>query len=374
MSEIAGPWYVASPTFYAGNNSGQYYHPAVVQIGNYAFLFAQGGQGSASTVPATVQGTFSPSNWCEGDKITLWRAPVTTAGLESAFTQIRLVSRCDTNSATRYHWAPSGAHKQALNGPVNIFAERQGIDKATGNQVDDSLWWYRGTLNAAGTDLQAWSLVKLFDVAPGVDRVGCCAIAADLTRGSAPSGRMYARGYGIRGQNLIEARLELSTTDQSFARIEFKHNGAWRAVANGILDFTPDIHLSNVRGRNIVNRGGTLELWGSVVYPTAPTNPPCPCGESNSSQNAWFTISGNQAGGNWSLAGPNLVVQSTPSPVRCQPASPAAVRNGADIVVLSGATYMFSTQQWEGIDPVDPNQPCPSGPFQGMDTVTTRLQ
>jgi hypothetical protein len=368
LKEVQGPWMVASPQFFGVHNSGTYYYPSVIQQGNYAFLFTQGGQFDASTTPPGVE-------WCQGDKIMMWRGALSSTGFQGPFSLIRRVSRCDSNSAKRVHWGPEGAFLAGSTGPVYILAERQEIDKQTELQTSSSIWWYTGTFNSVTnpTDLN-WTLVKLFETASTVGRVGCCIMAFDTTRTAPADGysHLLTRGFGIKQQSSFEARFDFSqkycdngtsSAPQPGACvvIEFKSGGVWRKVNSGVLDFTPDTFLPQFRARNLVKRGPNLELWGSRVHSATPINCPCSSGSANSAQLAWYTVNATD----FSLTGPNDVTESVPA-IRCMPAGPAAIRNGVDVVVLQGVTYLFSDQ--------NDDSPCSSTPFQGMDIVTTIVQ
>ena len=368
LKEVQGPFYVASPQFFGSANSGTYYYPSIIQQGSYAFLFTQGGQFSASTTPAGV-------GWCEGDKIMMWRGPLTASGFQSPFTLVRMVSRCDSDSTKRVHWGPDGAFLAGSTGPVYILSERQEINKATGTQTSSSVWWYKGTFNSTTnpTDLN-WTLSKLFETSSTVGRVGCCTMAFDTTR-TAPSdgySHLLTRGFGVNQQSSFEARFDFSqkycddgtsSAPQPGACvvIEMKNGGVWRKINSGVLDFVPDTLLPNFRARNLFKRGTNLELWGSIVYPTTPISCPCSTGSTNSAQLAWYTV--NQT--DFSLTGPDKVTENIPK-IRCMPAGPAATRNGVDVVLLQGVIYLFSDQ--------NDDSPCPAQPFNGMDVVTTVVQ
>lgn len=383
LTEVGGPWQVAAPSFYepvgysSPDSSGTYYFPAMIQQGTTAFMFTQGGQfaGPGSTAGSPV------SNWCEGDKIVLWTNPLTDAGLTSRFTQKRIISRCDSNSTTRYHWGPAGAFLTGSTGPVYLIANRTGIDKATGQSTGlQSYYLYSGSFNANSDDMPTWTVSKLFDVSSTVGGVGCCTMAFDTTRTAPNDGYTHQlfRGFGGASTGVIEVRMDFSSgycvngtssSPEACVIIEMKSGGAWRKVNSGLLDFTPDgltSVASGFRPNNLFKRGANLELWGTQVGPALTT--PCPCtppGNQNSADVRWYTV--NQT--DFSLTGPS-VVSAAGTAVRCMPASPAANRLGADLLVVSGHTYLFSSQN----DDAQSGGVCTSTPFIGMDVVSTQLQ
>lgn len=385
LTEVGGPNLLAAASFYeplgysSPDSSGTYYFPSMIQHGTTAFMFTQGGQfaNQGSTAGSPV------NNWCEGDKIVLWTNPLTDAGLTSAFTQKAIISRCDSNATTRYHWGPAGAFLTGTDGPVYLIANRTGVDKATGQATGlQSYYLYSGSFNTAGDNFQSWTVSKLFDVSSTVTGgIGCCTMAFDTTRTAPNDGFTHQlfRGFGGATTGVTEVRMDFSSgycgtprtssSPEACVIIEMKSGGVWRKVNSGLLDFTPDgltTVASGFRPNNLFKRGANLELWGTQVGPALTT--PCPCtppGNQNSADVRWYTVSQTD----FSLTGPSTVVAAS-TPVRCMPASPAANRLGADLLVVNGHTYLFSSQN----DDAQSSGVCTSTPFIGMDVVSTLLQ
>jgi hypothetical protein len=395
LTEVGGPWTLAAAKFYEStpttDSSGTYYFPSMIQQGSTAFMFTQGGQFTAAAnppVPPIYPGTHGTSpvdNWCDGDKIVLWTNPLTDAGVTSPFTQRHIISHCFKDPNIRYHWGPSGALLTAAGGPVYIFANRTGVDRTTNMATGlQSYYLYSGSFNAALDDIPTWTYKKLFDVAtPTPKGFGCCTLAIDSVRasGATPDGytHQFFRGFGGINTGTVEVRMDFSqkycddhttSATEACVIIELKSAGAWRKINSGLLDFTPDIisSLSGFRPNNLFKRGSNLELWGTQVLGALST--PCPCippGNQNSADVRWYTVDTT----NFTLTGPNVVSPNVPA-VRCMPASPAANRLGADLLVVQGHTYLFSSQNDDAID--SSTGKCTSTPFIGMDVVSTRLQ
>ncbi|HEX4497674.1 MAG TPA: hypothetical protein VIE43_18520 [Thermoanaerobaculia bacterium] len=372
---------IARPSFYesgytgTADTSGTYYFPSMIQHGTTAFMFTQGGQFTGPTTPGLngnsptgagiTQG--NPGSWCSGDKIILWTNPLTDAGLTSHFTQKSIVSVCPPSGSPLHRWGPSGAILASSSGPVYLVANLTIPSDPTSLE---GFYLYTGTFNTAGNDFSSWTNAKLFDVSATVGSIGCCTMAIDTTR-TAPSGHQYFRGFGGYNDSIYQVRMDVSssycadpsvTSPDACVDVDIVSGGVWRHVNSELLDFVPDTMLPSFRPYNLVRRGTNLELWGSAIV--APPSPQAPCtGASSAGQFQWYTVNSTD----FSLTGPGKVF----SLVRPMPAVPAANRIGADLIVLGGKTYLFSSQN-------DDNQPagtaCAANIFTGMDIVTTILQ
>lgn len=361
LVETDGIWFVASPQFFGSADSGTYYSPTAIEEGGYVFLITQGGQFGS---------TGSPVSWCGGDHLTLWRAPASHSGMSNGFTPLRRISLCHSNSQVTVHWTSTSALEDQSTGNVLLISERQEIQKSSGSQVSDSVWLLEGSFNAGSSDLPTWTSDKLFDVGSQVsgNRITSVVITEDSTRTPPNDGYLHDlyRGFARRPfAAVVEWRMDISqrycddgtsSSPDICALIEFRDNGGWKAIQNGVLDFDPDVKMGSFFPYDVVERGGQKELWGLRLLP----GNDCPCDKStNAGQFRWYVIDPST----FALSGPNSVF----SQLRCMPAEPFNYRIGVDLVQVGSTQYLLSGQ--------NDDRGCALGqPFVGQDVVSTVVE
>lgn len=357
--------YVVSPRLFGTGNrfGGTYYAPQVVTTSDTVWLFVMGGQFDGG-----------PAEPCSGDKVLVFKLPLTLSGITSPInsnTVKQRVSPCDNVGDTTklYHYSTGDIVFDDTHKTYRMISERW---EARSNTIKVRLFegWYRNT--GAGWNVNWYDFLNV--AAGGPPRVTAFLLEPDTFRANRVFGNSYFRGYmkmGLAGMAEVRAEFpplaSCPTPGLRCASIEFKRGGVWTQAANQTLSFIPDALPQDFRISKLTTMNGRLELWGSVLGPST-TNPACGrCwNATEAQQSSAYAYSIVTLGPEWSLGTLNTIT----STVRCMPAWHRSLRLGLAFIRLpsNGKLYMFSSSNDDDIcDTLD-------HPFHGMDIVWTQLQ
>jgi hypothetical protein len=330
------PTAVISPySFWADPSQGRFYGPTGIQIGNYFYMYVQGG--------AYSNVTTGPGSECAavGEEVLAFKTPWTAQGLRSPFTYVRTITPCRTD-VPQVHYSPGSVFKSSMDGKYKILVSE------TENGSSPALGHWKRTLLGSSTDGENWAwstFLKQSVVGTETYSVG----GVTLVQATANTNWWGTYLWGGTGQGLWNVgRIRVimdATNPRGYVIYLLASDGTFEAVNNdGSFNFVPGVAWNGptevASPHSIVLNNGTWEAWGD--YAGLPATQGCEDNDpNNSSTFRYRTVS---------QTGPIGAIQEVTSAVRPMPTrnlygrfSPFRINdmNGVRLLYSASADRMY---------------------------------
>jgi hypothetical protein len=359
---------IISPTFYDTALSGTYYNAHPLRINNTLYMFVQGGQFCGPPDPRCPNAPSVPGvTFCNGDGVILFQAPFTQSGVLGQYSSVTRVSPCTSPVGSQppyHHWAPSNVFVLGSN-----YVMLGAGDLGTGSGGQIMLW--TATYNS-GTNQFAGSWQPFMAASGGPSSI---VVQPDPTRTwNDGFSHQSLRGYAwFPPQQTSEVQIDfsdewcstsLSKPSPWCAQIQFKQNGSWVSLSQGVLNFPPDPFLTDFKPRELTSQtiaangaaSPPYELWGS--YNQYPSNGQGPCPEQTGGGFQYYEVNSD-----WTVS-PPIVVSSH---LRPMPSGLASMRAFTAPLYFGNHLYMFSSSNDDNICQTQSN------PYAGMYLIWSEL-
>lgn len=355
-TEIQSHGTTVSATQFTGDPlSGAFYNVTGIRVGSEFFLYVQGALGDGPVGPGQAG--------CPLDKIFLFKAPYTSAGMKGEFEFVRRISPCTTfvNENGELKNSAYGAGQVFYDGQYRLLVDRSDQmlfkDIFLGTSTNGVNWtWELFIHSTSSNEVEVVSPVLL----PSSLKTCHCT----------PTCHCHNHWWGFftfnspSTQGTGQMKVDWGPEYPRGFRVSILSGGQWLIVNDntGDFSFTPDNVWPGVSVKTLFNNQGHFELWG---FKNVPHNGCAPCSGSYNNGFAGTTFIFRNVTEDF-VFGP---VESVDSNVRCMPSDSHVGRlypfrvNGP-----SGEKFLFSSTNDQNI--CNPNL---FGDFQGMYTVTTEV-